>query len=111
MPPAEPTAGPKTIVDHTATQTPGSAIGRITNLNTDGDTGLPDDVIAPFICNHPAEQPKAPQKPPQATQQPSEPIKPEVVWEVFVEVFNQRQMLRVGRLYLLTPEGFDEVDE
>lgn len=80
MPPPEPPAAPKTIVDHKATQTP-------------------------------AEQPKAPQKPAQAIQQPAEPIEPEIVRETSVLVFQRRQMLRVGRLYLLTPEGFDEVDE
>jgi hypothetical protein len=79
MPPPEPPAGPRTIVDHKATQTP-------------------------------AEQPKAPQKPAQATQQPAEPIEPEIVRETSVLVFQRRQMLRVGRLYILTPEGFDEVD-
>jgi hypothetical protein len=80
MPPPEPPAAPKTIVDHKATQTP-------------------------------AEQPKAPQKSVHTTQQPAEPIEPEVVRETSVLVFQRRQMLRVGRLYLLTPEGFDEVDE
>ena len=80
MPPPEPPAAPKTIVDHKATQTPG-------------------------------QQPKAPQKPVQAAQQPAEPIEPEIVRETSVLVFQRRQMLRVGRLYLLTPEGFDEVDE
>ena len=80
MPPPEPPAGPKTIVDHKATQTP-------------------------------AERQQAPQKPVQAAQQPAEPIEPEIVRETSVLVFQRRQMLRVGRLYLLTPEGFDEVDE
>lgn len=80
MPPPEPLAAPRTIVDHKATQTP-------------------------------AERQQAPQKPAQATQQPAEPIEPEVVRETSVLVFQRRQMLRVGRLYLLTPEGFDEVDE
>ena len=59
----------------------------------------------------PAERQQAPQKPAQATQQPAEPIEPEIVREASVLVFQRRQMLRVGRLYLLTPEGFDEVDE
>ena len=80
MPPPEPPAAPRTIVDHKATQTP-------------------------------AERQQAPQKPAQAAQQPAEPIEPEIVREASVLVFQRRQMLRVGRLYLLTPEGFDEVDE
>jgi hypothetical protein len=80
MPPPEPPAGPRTIVDHKATQTP-------------------------------AERQQAPQKPAQAAQQPAEPIEPEIVRDVSVLAFGRRQMLRVGRLYLLTPEGFDEVDE
>ncbi len=79
MPPSEPPAAPKTIVDHKATQTP-------------------------------AEQPQASQAPVQATQQPAEPIEPEIVREASVLVFRRRQMLRVGRLYILTPEGFDEVE-
>ena len=80
MPPPEPPAAPRTIVDHKATQTP-------------------------------AERQQAPQKPAQAAQQPVEPIEPEIVRETSVLVFQRRQMLRVGRLYLLTPEGFDEVGE
>ena len=79
MPPPEPPAGPRTIVDHKATQTP-------------------------------AERQQAPQKPAQATQQPAEPIEPEIVRDVSVLAFGRRQMLRVGRLYILTPEGFDKVD-
>jgi hypothetical protein len=79
MPPPEPPAAPRTIVDHKATQTP-------------------------------AERQQAPQKPAQAAQQPAEPIEPEIVREASVLVFQRRQMLRVGRLYILTPEGFDEVD-
>jgi len=79
MPPPEPPAAPRTIVDHKATQTP-------------------------------AERQQALQKPAQAAQQPAEPIEPEIVREASVLVFQRRQMLRVGRLYILTPEGFDEVD-
>ena len=103
MPPDEPPAGPQTIVDHKATAAPGTAINRIANLNADGGKGLPDDVIA----NACSQFPTGPQ---QAAQRP-EPIEPEIVRETSVLVFQRRQMLRVGRLYILTPEGFDEVDE
>ena len=71
----------------------------------------PKTIVDHKATQTPAQQPKAPQKPVQATQQPAEPIEPEIVRETSVLVFQRRQMLRVGRLYLLTPEGFDEVDE
>jgi len=116
MPPPEPPAGPKTIVDHKATQTPaerqqapqkpvqaarlthpehpsgglGRLVGKASDVSTDGS-----GVNATHT---------------QATQQPAEPIEPEIVRETSVLVFQRRQMLRVGRLYILTPEGFDEVD-
>ena len=75
----------------------------ITNRKADGDKGLPDDVIADAFSQLPTGQQQAAQKP--------EPFEPEVVRDVSVLVFQRRQMLRVGRLYILTPEGFDEVDE
>lgn len=103
MPPEEPPAGPQTIVDHKATAAPETAINRITNLNADGGKGLPDDVIANACSQFPTGPQQAAQKP--------EPIEPEIVRETSVLVFQRRQMLRVGRLYILTPEGFDEVDE
>lgn len=80
MPPPEPPAAPKTIVDHKATQTP-------------------------------AGQPKAPQKPTQAAQQPAGPIKPEIVQSLPVRALGRQHRLIVGRLYRFTREGFDEVDE
>ena len=102
MPPPEPPAGPKTIVDHKATVAPRTAIDRITNLNADGGKGLPDDVIANVCSQHSTGCQQAAHRP--------EPIEPEIVREASVLVFQRRQMLRVGRLYILTPEGFDEVD-
>ena len=48
---------------------------------------------------------------PQRAAQRAEPIEPEIVRDVSVQVFTRWFKLRVGRLYLLTPEGFDEVDE
>lgn len=103
IPPDEPPATPQTIVDHKATAASGTAINRITNLNADGGKGLPDDVIANACSQFPTGPQQAAQKP--------EPIEPEIVRETSVLVFQRRQMLRVGRLYILTPEGFDEVDE
>ena len=114
MPPPEPPAGPRTIVDHKATAGSGTVMDRITNRNTDGDQGFPDDVIADAFSQLPTGRQQAPQQP--------EPIEPEVVRETSVLVFRRpqtlsalvfrrRQTLRVGRLYILTPEGFDEVDE
>ena len=110
MPPPEPPAAPKTIVDHKATAAPRTAMDRITNRKASDEGGLPDDVIKNACRQFPTERQQAPQKPVQATQQPAEPIEPEVVRETSVLVFQRRQMLRVGRLYILTPEGFDEVD-
>ena len=102
MPPPEPPAGPRTIVDHKSTVAPRTAIDRITNLNADGGKGLPDDVIANICSQHSTECQQAAHGP--------EPIEPEIVRETSVLVFQRRQMLRVGRIYILTPEGFDEVD-
>ena len=116
MPPAGLPASWGTIVDHKATQTPaerqqapqkpvqaarlthpehpsgglGRLVGKASDVSTDGS-----GVNATLT---------------QATQQPAEPIEPEIVRETSVLVFQRRQMLRVGRLYILTPEGFDEVD-
>ena len=92
MPPPEPPAGPKTIVDHKATVAPRTAIDRITNLNADGGKGLPDDVIADAFSQLPPGQQQAPQKPVQAARQPAEPIEPEIVRDVSVLVFQRRQI-------------------
>ena len=67
----------------------------------------PQTIVDHAATREPQRQQSEPQK---ATQKP-EPIEPEIVRETSVLVFHRRQMLRVGRLYLLTPEGFDEVDE
>lgn len=111
MPPPEPPAGPRTIVDHKATAGPRAAIDRITNRNTDGDKGLPDDVIADAFSQLPTGRQQAPQKPVQAAQQPAEPIEPEVVQAVLVRAPGWQQELFVGRIYRFTREGFERVDE
>jgi len=67
----------------------------------------PQTVVDHTATREPQRQQSEPQ---QAAQRP-EPIEPEIVRETSVLVFQRRQMLRVGRLYILTPEGFDEVDE
>ena len=67
----------------------------------------PQTIVDHKATREPQRQQNEPQ---QATQKP-EPIEPEIVRETSVLVFQRRQMLRVGRLYILTPEGFDEVDE
>ena len=64
------------------------------------------------VVDHAAtREPQRQQSEPQQAAQKPEPIEPEIVREASVLVFQRRQMLRVGRLYILTPEGFDEVDE
>ena len=64
------------------------------------------------IVDHAAtREPQETQSEPQRAAQTAEPIKPEIVREVTVQVFGRAFSLRVGRLYILTPEGFDEVDE
>ncbi len=64
------------------------------------------------IVDHAAtREPQRQQSEPQQAAQSPEPIEPEIVRETSVLVFQRRQMLRVVRIYILTPEGFDEVDE
>jgi hypothetical protein len=64
------------------------------------------------IVDHNAtREPQETQSEPQRAAQRAEPIEPEIVREVSVQVFTRWFKLRVGRLYVLTPEGFDEVDE
>ena len=64
------------------------------------------------IVDHKAtREPQETQGKPQRAAQKAEPIEPEIVRDVTVQVFGQSFRLRVGRLYILTPEGFDEVDE
>jgi len=64
------------------------------------------------IVDHAAtREPQETQSEPQRAPQRAEPIEPEIVREVSVQVFGRSFRLRVGRLYVLTPEGFDEVDE
>ena len=74
----------------------------------------PDEppAVPQTIVDHAAtREPQRQQSEPQQAAQKPEPIEPEIVRETSVLVFQRRQMLRVGRLYILTPEGFDEVDE
>jgi hypothetical protein len=77
--------------------------------------GMPPDeppAVPQTIVDHAAtREPQRQQSEPQQAAQKPEPIEPEIVRETSVLVFQRRQMLRVGRLYILTPEGFDEVDE
>ena len=64
------------------------------------------------IVDHAAtREPHETQSEPQRAAQRAEPIEPEIVRDVTVQVFGRAFNLRVGRLYILTPEGFDEVDE
>ena len=64
------------------------------------------------IVDHAAtREPQETQSEPQRAAQRAEPIEPEIVRDVTVQVFGRVFSLRVGRLYILTPEGFDEVDE
>ena len=64
------------------------------------------------IVDHKAtREPQETQGKPQRAAQKAEPIEPEIVRDVTVQVFGQSFRLRVGRLYILTPDGFDEVDE
>jgi|DEB0MinimDraft_4_1074332.scaffolds.fasta_scaffold51908_1 hypothetical protein len=64
------------------------------------------------IVDHNAtREPQEAQSEPQRAAQRAEPIEPEIVRDVTVQVFGRAFKLRVGRLYILTPEGFDEVDE
>ena len=64
------------------------------------------------IVDHAAtREPQRQQSEPQQAAQKPDPIEPEIVRETSVLVFQRRQMLRVGRVYILTPEGFDEVEE
>ena len=64
------------------------------------------------IVDHNAtREPHETQSEPQRAAQKAEPIEPEIVRDVTVHVFGRAFTLRVGRLYVLTPEGFDEVDE
>jgi len=64
------------------------------------------------IVDHAAtREPQETQSEPQRAAQRAEPIEPEIVRDVTVQVFGRSFKLRVGRLYVLTPEGFDEVDE
>ena len=64
------------------------------------------------IVDHAAtREPQETQSEPQRAAQRAEPIEPEIVRDVTVQVFGRAFNLRVGRLYILTPEGFDEVDE
>jgi len=64
------------------------------------------------IVDHNAtREPQETQSEPQRDAQRAEPIEPEIVRDVAVQVFGRAFKLRVGRLYILTPEGFDEVDE
>ena len=73
----------------------------------DEPPAVPQTIVDHAATREPQRQQSEPQ---QAAQKPG-PIEPEVVRETSVLVFQRRQMLRVGRLYILTPEGFDEVDE
>jgi len=64
------------------------------------------------IVEHNAtREPQETQGKPQRAAQKAEPIEPEIVRDVTVQVFGRVFQLRVGRLYILTPDGFDEVDE
>jgi hypothetical protein len=64
------------------------------------------------IIDHAAtHEPQETQSEPQRAAQKAEPIEPEIVRDVTVQVFGRAFRLRVGRLYILTPDGFDEVDE
>ena len=64
------------------------------------------------IVDHAAtHEPQETQSEPQRAAQKAEPIEPEIVRDVTVQVFGRAFSLRVGRLYILTPDGFDEVDE
>jgi len=64
------------------------------------------------IVDHNAtREPHETQSEPHRDAQRAEPIEPEIVRDVTVQVFGRAFKLRVGRLYVLTPEGFDEVDE
>jgi len=64
------------------------------------------------IVDHNAtREPHETQSEPQRAAQRAEPIEPEIVRDVTVQVFGRAFKLRVGRLYVLTPDGFDEVDE
>ena len=56
-------------------------------------------------------EPQETQSEPQRDAQRAGPIEPEIVRDVTVQVFGRAFKLRVGRLYVLTPDGFDEVDE
>ena len=74
----------------------------------------PDEppAVPQTVVDHAAtREPQRQQSEPQQAAQKLGPIEPEIVRETSVLVFQRRQMLRVGRLYILTPEGFDEVDE
>ena len=77
------------------------------DMPPDEPPAVPQTVVDHAATREPQRQQSEPQ---QAAQRP-EPIEPEIVRETSVLVFQRRQMLRVGRLYILTPEGFDEVDE
>ena len=64
------------------------------------------------IVDHAAtREPQETQSEPQRDAQRAGPIEPEIVRDVTVQVFGRAFKLRVGRLYVLTPDGFDEVDE
>ncbi len=64
------------------------------------------------IVDHKAtREPQETQGKPQRAAQRAEPIEPEIVRNVTVQVFGRAFSLRVGRLYILTPDGFDEWDE
>ena len=77
------------------------------DMPPDEPPAVPQTIVDHAATREPQRQQSEPQ---QAAQKP-EPIEPEIVRETSVLVFHRRQMLRVGRLYILTPEGFDEVDE
>ena len=73
--------------------------------------GEPPAVPQTVVDHAATREPQRQQSQPQQAAHKPEPIEPEIVRETSVLVFQRRQMLRVGRLYILTPEGFDEVDE
>ena len=77
------------------------------DMPPDEPPAVPQTVVDHAATREPQRQQSEPQ---QATQK-QEPIEPEIVRETSVLVFQRRQMLWVGRLYILTPDGFDEVDE
>jgi hypothetical protein len=64
-----------------------------------------------IIDHNATREPHETQSGPQRAAQRAEPIEPEIVRDVTVHVFGRAFKLRVGRLYVLTPDGFDEVDE